>query len=396
MKIAFVYDAIYPWVKGGAEIRNHELGTRLSARGHEVHIFGVKWWEGKDTIEYENLTLHGVCKSRDLYVNGRRSISEAIIFAVKLFPALLREEFDLIDVSVFPYFSCFTVKTISLLKRTKSVCTWHEVWDDYWFDYMGKAGIFGKVIENTVSKISKKNIAVSNWTQKRLELLGVPEKNITVIPNGIDLQRILQVQPEGKLKDSNGSNSGFVGKTYDVIFAGRLIKEKNVNMLLSAISLLKGDFPEIKCCIIGDGPEKAALIKSAKQLAINDNVEFAGFQEYEALIGKVKASKVLVLPSSREGFGMVVIEAFACGVPVLTVREKYNAAQGLIDDGVNGFVVALEDKEIAAGIEKIIGKNLENKEISEYNKLSEAAFRKARKYDWSEAVLKLENSYEDF
>ena len=62
-------------------MRNHELvGKRLSARGHEVHIFGVKWWEGEDTIEYENMNLHGACKAQALYVNGRHSISEAFVF----------------------------------------------------------------------------------------------------------------------------------------------------------------------------------------------------------------------------------------------------------------------------------------------------------------------------
>lgn len=395
MKIAFVYDAVYPWVKGGAEIRNHELGTRLSAKGHEVHIFGVKWWRGGDTIEYENMTLHGVCKARDLYVNGRRSISEALIFALKLFPALWREKFDLIDVSVFPYFSCFTVKAVSFLRRTTTVFTWHEVWDDYWYEYMGKAGFFGKVIENAVSLISEKNVAVSDWTKKRLEVLSVPGKSITVIPNGIDLERILKIEPERDLTSFDGQNPGFDGKSYDITFAGRLIKQKNVDILLKAVALLKADFPDIRCCIVGDGPEKAALLKLAKELAIYENVEFAGFLEYKTLIGKVKVSKAFVLPSSREGFGMVVIEAFACGVPVVTVREKYNAAQGLVDDGVDGFVVELKDIEIAAGIGKILGRDTKYKITSEYKKLSEAAFQKARKYDWSEAVIKLENSYEE-
>jgi glycosyltransferase involved in cell wall biosynthesis len=391
MKIAFVYDAIYPWVKGGAEMRNYELGKRLSARGHEVHIFGVKWWEGEDTIVYENITLHGVCKARNLYVNGRRSITEALVFALKLFPALWREKFNLIDVSVFPYFSCFTVKAVSLLRRTPSVFTWHEVWNDYWYEYMGKAGFLGKTIERAVSKISGENIAVSDWTKKRLESLGVPEKNITIVPNGIDLKRISQIESEGGLISVNSRTSfGSDDKIYDVIFAGRLIKEKNVNVLLKAVSLLKVDFPDIRCCIVGDGPEKAALLKLAKQLAICENVEFAGFQEYEALIGKVKASKILVLPSSREGFGMVVIEAFACGVPVVTVREKYNAAQGLVDDGVDGLVVELGDREIAVGVEKILGRN------TKYKKISEAILRKAKTYDWSEAVIKLENSYKEF
>jgi glycosyltransferase involved in cell wall biosynthesis len=389
MKIAFVYDAIYPWVKGGAQIRNHELGKRLSAMGHEVHIFGIKWWDGRDTIEYENMTLHGVCKARDLYVNGRRSISEALIFALKLFPALLREKFDLIDVSVFPYFSCFTVKAVSLLRRTTTVFTWHEVWNDYWYEYMGKAGFFGKVIENAVSRISEKNIAVSDWTKKRLESLGVPEKNITIIPNGIDLERIAEIEPEGGLTSVDGWNSpGFDGKIYDVIFAGRLIKEKNVDILLKAVTLLKAELPDIRCCIVGNGPEKATLLKLAKELAICENVEFAGFLEYEVLIGKVKASKILVLPSSREGFGMVVIEAFACGVPVVTVREKYNAAQGLVDDGEDGFVVEPGDMEIAAGIGKIIKKE------TCYKKLSDNGLRKAGKYDWDEIVEQIFSVYD--
>ena len=156
------------------------------------------------------------------------------------------------------------------------------------------------------------------------------------------------------------------------------------------MALLKVDFPDIRCCIVGDGPEKPALVELAKNMEVCGNVEFAGFQEYRALIGKIKASKVLVLPSSREGFGMVVIEAFACGVPVVTVRERYNAAQGLVDDGVDGFVVELGDREIAKGIERILVKN------TNYKQISEAVFRKANKYDWIEVLMKLENSYEEF
>ncbi|AKB73996.1 Glycosyltransferase [Methanosarcina lacustris Z-7289] len=384
MKIAFVYDAIYPWVKGGAEMRIHELGKRLSSQGHDVHLFGIKWWEGRDVIRHEGMTLHGVCKARELYVNGKRSISEALVFSVKLFPYLRREKFDLIDVSVFPYLSCFTVKLVSVLKKTPAVFTWHEVWDDYWYEYMGKAGFFGKVIEKAVSKISDNNIAVSGWTEKRLEVIGVPENKITVIPNGIDLKRISGIEPEGGL-----ASVGLEEKIYDIIFAGRLIKEKNVDVLLKAVDLLKADFQDIRCCIVGDGPEKEALVELAKKLGVSENVKFAGFQEYDALIGKIKASKVLVLPSSREGFGMVVIEAFACGVPVVTVREKYNAAQGLVEDGVDGLVVELEEREIAKAVKKMIEKSSGNKTASE------AAFNKAKKYDWDEIVENLHLVYED-
>ncbi len=374
MKIAFVYDAVYPWVKGGAEMHIHELGKRLSSQGHDVHLFGIKWWEGGEVIEYEGMTLHGVCKARDLYVNGRRSISEALVFAVKLSPALLKEKFDLIDVSVFPYFSCFTVKAISILKKTPVVFTWHEVWGDYWYEYLGKRkGVFGLAIETIVAKISGNNIAVSDWTKHRLEALVAKDSEIAVLPNGVDLKLISEIKPVGQGLSGNPGR-----KIYDIIFAGRLIKEKNVDVLIKAVSLLIKEFPEFCCCIVGDGPEKKALEKLAHELGVQKNVKFEGFQEYRALIGKIKASKVLVLPSSREGFGMVVIEAFACRVPVVTVREKYNAAQGLVEDGVDGFVVGLEEREIAKAVGKIIVKNSGN------IKISEAAFNKAKKYDWDE------------
>ena len=378
MKIAFVYDAVYPWVKGGAEVRVYELAKRLLARGHEIHLFGIKWWEGETTFEYEGMILHGVCEPQVLYVNGRRSISEALIFAVKLFPVLLKEKFDLIDVSIFPYFSCFTGKAVSILKKTPVVFTWHEVWDDYWYEYLGnRQGFFGRVIEKVVSKLSPNNIAVSDWTKKRLEVLGVPGNTIAVISNGVDLKKISEIEPEGGFASSEYNN-----KRYDLIFAGRLIKEKNVDILIRAVTLLKPDFPEIKCCIVGDGPEGPALKELAKKLKVSENLELAGFQEYNALIRKIKASKVLVLPSSREGFGMVVIEAFASGVPVVTVTEKYNAAQSLVDNGKTGFVVELEDRELADSLKKLI----ENESF--YKKASKMSLSEAAKYNWDEIVEK--------
>ncbi len=384
MKIAFVYDAVYPWVKGGAEMRIHELGKRLAARGNEVHLFGIKWWEGEDIIEYEGMTLHGVCGQRELYVGGKRSISEAVVFSVKLFPRLRKEKFDLIDVSVFPYFSCFTVKAISVLNKTPAVFTWHEVWDGYWYEYLGHwRGFFGQMVEKAVAKISDNNIAVSDWTKKRLEALGVPGEEIAVVPNGIDLKRISEIEPEGGWTFADPGR-----KLYDIIFAGRLIKEKNVDVLVRAVALLKADFPGIRCCIVGDGPEGEALLKLADELGVRGHVDFTGFQEYEALIGKIKASKVLVLPSSREGFGMVVIEAFACGVPVVTVKERYNAAQGLVEDGVNGFVVELGERGLAEGVRKI----LENG--SYYEEMAVSAFKKAEKYEWDKILSQLYSFYE--
>lgn len=374
MKIAFVYDAIYPWVKGGAEKRIYELGRRLVAEGHEVHLFGIKWWEGEDTIEFEGMVLHGVCSARDLYAGDRRSISEALIFAASLYPYLRRGRFDLIDVSVFPYFPCFTVKLVSAASKTRVCYTWHEVWDNYWYEYMGRPGLFGKFVEKAVSRISDSNIAVSQLTEKRLHSMGINEKNICVVPNGIDIKSITGAGVRAELHEGGKDR-----KNIDIIFAGRLIREKNVDMIIRSVSLLRKELPDIKCCIIGEGPRKEELTDLALKLDVSGNVAFEDFMDYDVLIEKLRSSKVFLLPSSREGFGIGVIEAYACGIPVITVDQEYNAAKYLVSNGVDGFVVPLGAEEIAAKVRTLLlGDN--------YDDFSRAARKKAEKYDW-EVIL---------
>ena len=131
MKIAYVHDVIYPHVKGGAEKRVWEISRRLADRGHEVHIFGMKYWDGEAVIERDGVHLHGVCDPGNLYVDGRRSIKTAIRFSSKLLSSF-KGDFDVVDAQQFPYLPCFSAKLFCTLKRTLLVITWHEVWGDYW------------------------------------------------------------------------------------------------------------------------------------------------------------------------------------------------------------------------------------------------------------------------
>ena len=276
MKIAMVYDAIYPWVKGGGEKRIYELSKRLVEQGHEVHLFGLNWWRGPEIIEKNDIILHGVCDKMELYVNGRRSISEAIIFSIKLLPALARERYDIIDVTAFPYFSCFTAKFIMMFSCTPMLITWHEVWGDYWYEYMGKLGFFGRIVEYIASKLAKKSIAVSKMTRNNLEQLGIKSENISTIFNGINIKEIDNISPS-EIK-------------CDVIFVGRLIKEKNVDILIKAIYLVKNNFPNIQCHIIGDGPEKKKLTDLAVEYGLIGIVRFLPFREHYDVIARIKSS----------------------------------------------------------------------------------------------------------
>ena len=115
LEIAYLYDAVYPWVKGGAEKRIYELSQRMAARGHTVHCYGMKWWQGENEILRDGVHLHGICQPMPLYSGGRRSMKEAAYFAGKVLSA--RVDCDIVDCQNFPYLSCFSAKLITTLKR---------------------------------------------------------------------------------------------------------------------------------------------------------------------------------------------------------------------------------------------------------------------------------------
>ena len=83
MKIAHVRDTLYPYAKGGAQKRVWEISKRLANRGHEMHLFGMKYWDGEDIIMRDGVYLHGVCEPQKLFAGGRRSIKEGIFVAWK-------------------------------------------------------------------------------------------------------------------------------------------------------------------------------------------------------------------------------------------------------------------------------------------------------------------------
>jgi glycosyltransferase involved in cell wall biosynthesis len=373
MKIAFIYDAAYPWVKGGAERRIYELSTRLVNRGHEVHWYSLAWWWDERKvmdIEMEGIKFHGVSKPKPLYSEDRRSISEAIFFSLHLVKPIMKEKFDVVDCQGFPFFSSFVCKFHQLIGRSKMIITLHEVWGDYWYEYLGKAGIFGKLVERSMLALTDKFITVSQKTERDLQAIKKTD-NSSIIPNGIDLNQIMNVKP---------ANTGF-----DLLFAGRLIKEKKVDLLLKSLPKVLETCPDIKCMVVGDGPERSRLEELCNELKLTDTVEFAGFMEgYNELIGTMKSSKVLVLPSEREGFGMVVVEANACGIPVVVVDYPMNAAKDLVHEGENGYISKPDPEDLA----QTIIKTLKNR-----TKMVETSITMSKDYDWDRIVDQLEHVY---
>jgi len=370
MKIAFVYDVIYPYVKGGVEKRVWELAVRLAHRGHDVHLFGMKFWDGEDILIREGVFLHGVCPAQKLYAGGRRSLWQALYFSMHLLSPLLKERFDIIDCQQFPYFSCFSAKLISNLKKTPLVITWHEVWDDYWYEYLGWKGSGGKTTERLVAMLTPHIVAVSVTTMNNLRSLGC-RGHITIIPNGVDLQRIRSIVPSYEIAD--------------IIFVGRLIKEKHVDLLVRAFGILSAEQRELRLLIIGEGPEQRTIANIIHELSLEDRIYCRGFlDDHDEIIARMKAAKVCVLPSTREGFGITALEALACGLPVVTVDHPANAIRDLITEK-NGFICSLSAKDLADTILRALLRHADMKN---------ACIASAAAFDWERIASDIETYYQ--
>jgi glycosyltransferase involved in cell wall biosynthesis len=327
MIIALVSDAIWPYFRGGKERRIHEISTRLQRAGHEVHIYTMQWWDGPKVIEQDGIYLHAVCKKHDLYVGERRSIKEGILFALACFK-LLSARFDVVDVDHMPYFPLYTMRIVCWIKRRPMVATWHEVWSPTtWKTYMG--GVLGPVaygIERLAAQLPNGIVAVSPATARRLQYVyGLPESRITLAANGIDAEMIAAAKPARQKSD--------------IIFVGRLIKHKNAAMVIEVAAQLVAEYPSLKCIIIGRGPEAANLARLAADLGVANNIVFIPhLPESSDVYGMMKASRIFVLPSAREGFGLVAVEANAAKLPVLTLDHPDNATTTLIAPGQNGNI----------------------------------------------------------
>src|SRR4030042_4112732 len=243
MKIAYVSDVLYPYTTGGSEKRIWEISRRL-AKQHEVHIFSEKWL-GSHTreIQSEGVTIHFIGHTLNhLYTKeGKRSVKESAFFALSTLKSLLFKKFDIIDCNQSPMLHCFSGK-FSSLGKCPLILTIHEVWGDYWYEYLGGVpGFFGKTLEQMIVKLPTVIITVSETTRKKLITLGIDAEKIHVIPNGVDVEAI--------------QNSKRLPEEYDVIYVGRLIRTKIVDCLLESILNLRKEIPDVKCAIVGGGVE---------------------------------------------------------------------------------------------------------------------------------------------
>lgn len=184
--------------------------------------------------------------------------------------------------------------------------------------------VIKRIIYPTVWRISMLNaegvICVSSYLKDLVVSYGA--KNVLVASQGVDLDNF-------KPKE--------VAKEYDLLFVGRISKEKNLTMLLDAFKELKKDYRDLKLCVVGEGPEKDELKKKYGE----KDIYFEGYVNHSNLQDYYNKSKILVLTSLSEGFPTVIMEAMACGLPV--VATNVGGVPEIIAHGKTGFLVDPND-----------------------------------------------------
>ena len=338
MNIAFVSNVVYPFVTGGAEKRIYEIGTRLAARGHTVTVYGRHFWDGPREMDHDGMRLRAVADERDIHTGDRRSIPEAIEFAVRLARPLRHHvsEHDVVVASVFPYFPVLTAAVATWRTDVPLVTTWHEVWREYWWEYLGPLAPGGIAIERAAAAVPQHPVAVSAVTADRLAALGPDRSEIDVVHNGVDVSHIQSIDP---------ATTGF-----DILVVGRLVPAKGVNRLLRAVATLDRT-PTVG--IVGDGPERKRLERLADALGLSEQVSFLGFlADYDDVLAQYQAAAVFASASTREGFGITLVEAMAAGCTVVATDHPNSAAAEVVGDG--GFLVAPETAALATGLRRAL------------------------------------------
>ena len=367
--VAMVSDAIYPYHRGGKEIRYHELAWRLAEQA-EVHIYTMQWWKGPRERTEGAVTFHAISRLHRLYTKDRRSVSQAVFFAFACL-RLLKAKFDVLEADHIPYFQVIVLRVVATLKRKPLVVTWHEVWGrSYWRHYLGRVGFAAWFVESLAMRLPDHIIAASPQTAERLRAVGVYHGPITEAPNGIDIDVIRNVYPDAAATD--------------LVAVGRLMAHKRIDMLLDTVAALHAEGVSVTCRIIGDGPERLSLHRQARALGIEHAIDFRhDVGEQKDVYALMKAAKVFVSPSVREGFGIAVLEALACGLPVVTTSAPDNLAQHLAARSSRGIVCDPTAPAVTAAVKSALGNCRAESNFDSGNRLAEPWLEE---YSWETAA----------
>jgi len=344
VRICLVYDCLYPHTVGGLERYLRNVAERLAAEGHEVSYLTLRQWErGARPDAPPGTTVIAVGPRMALYgKGGERRVAPPLVFGAGVLAHLLRHgrRYDVIHTASFPYFSLLAAALVRPLHRFTLVVDWFELWSRaYWREYLGEAGgRIGWAVQKACLLIPQHAFCFARLTGRRLRDEGI-HGGVTVLtglwPGPLEPDGPAQAEPL-------------------VVFAGRHIPEKRAPAVVPAVALAARHIPGLRGRVLGDGPQRPAVLAAIEAHGAGSFVEAPGFVYRETVEADLSRALCLLLPSRREGYGLVVVEACSRGTPVVLVAGEDNAAVELVEDGVNGLIAdSAAPEDLAAAIERV-------------------------------------------
>ena len=342
MRVCLVYDCLFPYTVGGAERWYRELAAQLAGEGHEVTYITRRQWERGESPELTGVRVMAVSRGGNLYTAaGTRRAWPPVAFATGVLWHLVRRrrEYDIVHTCSFPYFPLLAARLAVAGVPARLEVDWFEVWSRrYWLEYAGPLiGRVGDLVQRLCVRLTPRAFTFSNMATARLRAAGVPSEPVQL--SGL-YTGTLEGRPSLVLPDPPV-----------IVYAGRHTIEKQVQLIPSAIAAARRRLPELRGLILGDGPLRPLILSSVAALGLEDAVDVPGFVAAEDVVLAMAGATCVVVPSMREGYGLVVVEAASTATPVVVVGGEDNAAVELVDEGVNGFVVGDRSPEaIAAAV----------------------------------------------
>jgi glycosyltransferase involved in cell wall biosynthesis len=332
VRICLVYDCLFPHTVGGAERWYRNLGERLAAEGHDVTYLTLRQWDRGEDPGVPGVRVIAVGPRMALYASGRRRILPPVVFGLGVLGHLLwrGRRYDVVHTASFPYFSLLAAGALRRLRGYRLVVDWHEVWSrEYWIEYLGpRAGPVGAAIQRMCIHIAQHAFCFSRLHAGRLRAGGL-RGEVTVL--------------EGEYTAKVPSPARPRPAEPLVVFAGRHIPEKRAPAVVGAVVAAARRIPELRGVIFGDGPERADVVAAIGAAGVQDTVSAPGFVAAEEVDSALGRALCMLLPSRREGYGLIVVEAASQGVPSIVVAGSDNAATELIAEGENGTVAPSAD-----------------------------------------------------
>jgi glycosyltransferase involved in cell wall biosynthesis len=336
LRVLMVARLFHPWV-GGAEIQALKLAKKLAEQNISVEVVTGWWFRGTQQRE----TLEGIPVFRnhtmwEMYgIKGLRKFGGYLyILSLIWFLWRRRHQYDLIHVHGLNYHTFAAVLASRLLgRRTLAKLANSGPASDILKMRSDRQLALSRYMLGTALRCDR-FVALTQTIVEELTAAGVPREKITELGNGVETDQI------------PAKSEYALHHLPRLIFVGRLHEQKGLDILLQAVQRLAAVSPPIGVClqIVGDGPLLEALREQAARLNITDRVNFTG--QVPHVIGCLQQADIFVLPSRAEGISNALLEAMACGLPVVVSNIPGNSH--VIQHDQNGLLFKAEDADSLA------------------------------------------------